>query len=45
MMFEFIVQVVFVLAVIPAVLGIVNLMLYRPLKKQVEAEAAKAVGV
>ncbi len=33
-MLELIVQVVFVLALIPAVLGSINLLLYRPIKKQ-----------
>ncbi len=36
-MLVFAVQVIFVLALIPAVLGLVNLALYRPLKKQVQS--------
>lgn len=41
MMFELVVKVVFILAVIPAVMGIVNLILYRPLKKQLEQRLPK----
>lgn len=40
-MLELIVQVVFVLALIPAVLGSINLLLYRPIKKQAEAGLPK----
>ena len=40
-MLELIVQVVFVLALIPAVLGSINLLLYRPIKKQAEADLPK----
>lgn len=40
-MLELIVQVVFVLALIPAFLGTINLLLYRPIKKQAEAGLPK----
>ena len=40
-MLELIVQVVFVLALIPALLGTINLLLYRPIKKQAEAGLPK----
>ncbi len=40
-MLELIVQVVFVLALIPALLGAINLLLYRPIKKQAEAGLPK----
>jgi hypothetical protein len=40
-MFELVVQIVFVLALIPTVLGLINLALYRPIKKHTEANLPK----
>ncbi|MEM7636294.1 MAG: glycosyltransferase family A protein, partial [Pseudomonadota bacterium] len=40
-MLELVVQIVFVLALIPALLGSINLLLYRPINKQAEAGLPK----